>query len=404
MGRAGEMGAGAPLERLPLEGVLVADFSRILAGPLVTQTLAEMGATVVKVEHPEGGDDTRSWGPPFWGETATYFTAINKGKRSIALDLKSADDLAVAHSLVAQADVLVENFRPGVMDRLGLGYMDVSGGNPGLVYCSITGFGATGPGAEMPGIDLLVQAMAGWMHVTGQPDGPPTKVGMAVVDVVAGLQATVGVLAALHDRSSAGRGRHVSVSLFESALSGLVNLGAGHLLTGDDPMRDGNRHPSIAPYEPVQAADGPFILAAANDRLFAGACRVMGRTDLVTDPRFVTNSDRRHNVDELILEIEAALEARPASEWIEAFTEAGVPAGPIYSVGDAFDFAARIGLDVVGEAGDGFRGLRSPIHFGEAASRPIGRPPALDADGDDIRSGITSGVPLLEWLESPPQR
>jgi len=249
----------------------------------------------------------------------------------------------------------------------------------------------------------VVQAMAGWMHVTGQPEGTPTKVGMAVVDVVAGLQAAVGVGAALHGRTSTGLGRHVSVSLFESALAGLINLGSGHLLTGDDPMRDGNRHPSIAPYEPVNASDGPFILAAANDRLFARACEVIGRTDLVADPRFVSNADRRRNVDELMPILEEALAERSASNWIEAFTEAGVPAGPINTVSDAFGFAERIGVNVVGEDGAGFRGVRSPIHLEGTAARSVEQPPGLDAHGEDIRRAIASGVPLLEWLGPPPQ-
>ncbi len=393
-------GMGPPAR--PLDGVLVADFSRVLAGPLVTQTLGELGACVVKVEHPDGGDDTRSWGPPWWGETAAYFTSVNKGKRSIALDLREARDAGVARDLIAQADVLVENFRPGVMDRLGFGYEAVSAGNPALVYCSISGFGPEGPGAALPGIDLLIQAMAGWMHVTGQSGGPPTKVGMAVTDVVAGLQAAVGVLAALYDRSSTGRGRHVSVSLFESALAGLVNLGSGHLLVGDDPVRNGNRHPSVAPYEPVAAADRPFVLAAPNDRLFARACEVIGRPDLIDDPRFATSSDRRGNVDELIPELEASLRARPAGEWIEAFTAAGVPAGPINTVADAFDLASRLDLEVVGKDEGGFRGLRSPIRFLGSEPAAVSRPPDLDADGDEVRRGLASGVPLVEWLRSPP--
>jgi crotonobetainyl-CoA:carnitine CoA-transferase CaiB-like acyl-CoA transferase len=384
---------------LPLSGLLVADFSRILAGPLLTQTLAEMGSTVVKVEHPDGGDDTRSWGPPFVGETTTYFASVNQGKWSIALDLKDAQDLDVARSLVAQADVLVENFRPGVMDRLGLGYRAVAEINPRLVYCSITGFGSTGEGAGLPGFDLLVQAMAGWMHVTGQPDGPPTKVGMAVADVVAGLQAAVGVLAALSERHTTGRGRHVTVSLFEAALAGLINLASGHLLAGDEPMRDGNRHPSIAPYEPVMASDRPFVLAAANDRLYGRACRVLGRPDLAEDARFVTNSARRRNADALIGELESVLRERTAAEWIGAFRAAGVPAGPINTVGEAFELADRLGLDLVGEDGAGGRAVRSPIVLGDDGRRPVRPPPELDGDGDLIRSGLASDVPLVEWLE-----
>ncbi|MCP3995976.1 MAG: CoA transferase, partial [bacterium] len=253
----------------PLSGLLIADFTRILAGPLVTQNLADLGARVIKVEKPGNGDDTRTWGPPFHKGVATYFASVNRGKESIALDLKAPDDLLLARRLAERADVLVQNFRPGLMDRFGLGYESLASSNPGLVYCSITAFGAEGAGAELPGVDLLIQAMAGWMHVTGQPDGPPTKVGMAVVDVLAGLYATSGVLAALLQRANnGGRGQQVHVSLYEAALSGLINLASGHLIAAEDPRRNGNRHPSIAPYELFRAADRQFVLAAVNDSLF----------------------------------------------------------------------------------------------------------------------------------------
>ncbi|NQV05201.1 CoA transferase [bacterium] len=386
--------------RLPLDRVLVADFSRILAGPLVTQTLSELGATVIKIEHPDGGDDTRQWGPPFWGDTASYFSAINKGKRSIALDLKAPEDSAIARELVAQADVLVENFRPGVLDRLGFGYEEVSTTNPGLVYCSITGFGSDGPGAELPGVDLIIQAMSGWMQVTGQPDGPPTKVGMALADVTAGLNATIGLLAALHDRNQTGAGRHVTVSLFESSLAGLVNLASGFLLTGSDHRRAGNRHPSIAPYEPIMASDRPFVIAAVNDQLFVRTCDVIDRPDLTVDERFATNPDRRRNVDELIAELEASFRIRTAEEWITALREAGVPVGPINSIAEAFTLADDLGLAMVDEDDTGFRGVRSPIRFEGESPATVDPPPDLDADGSEIRRALESGRPLIEWLQS----
>jgi len=374
----------------PLNGLIVADFARILAGPLVTQNLADLGARVIKVERPGTGDDTRSWGPPFRGDLATYFTAVNRGKESIALDLKDPEDLAVAHRLAESADVLVENFRPGLMDRFGLGYDSLSSPNPKLVYCSISAFGDQGEGAGLPGVDLLIQAMAGWMHVTGQADGPPTKVGMAVVDVLAGLYATSGVLAALFQRAgNGGIGQRVHVSLYEAALSGLINLASGHILTGDDPHRNGNRHPSIAPYELFQAADRPFVLAAVNDSLFTRTCEVIGRPDLAADPRFDTNPHRRTNVEDLVAELERTFRTRPASEWIDLLREERVPVGNVNTVAEAFELADELGLGVVGEdAVTGFSGLRSPIQLSGSIARPLTLPPMLDSDGDSIRGWL----------------
>ncbi len=378
------------MENQPLDGLIVADFARILAGPLVTQNLADLGARVIKVERPGTGDDTRAWGPPFRGDLATYFTAINRGKESIALDLKDPEDLEVARRLAERADVLVENFRPGLMDGFGLGYESLASSNPKLVYCSITAFGDQGEGAGLPGVDLLIQAMAGWMHVTGQADGPPTKVGMAVVDVLAGLYATSGVLAALFQRAgNGGVGQRVHVSLYEAALSGLINLASGHLLTGDDPHRNGNRHPSIAPYELFQAADRPFVLAAVNDSLFARTCEVIGRPELAVDPRFDTNPHRRINVEDLVAELERTFRTRPASEWIDVLRAERVPVGDVNTVAEAFELADELGLGVVGEdVSTGFRGLRSPIQLSGSIAEPLTVPPTLDNDGDSIR----------EWL------
>jgi len=371
----------------PLEGVLVADFSRILAGPLVTQNLAHLGARVIKVERPGMGDETRSWQPPLWGDIATYFAGVNSGKESVTLDLDDTADRALARELAHRSDVLVENFRPGVMDRFGLGARELMAADPRLIYCSISGFGDDGAAADLPGVDLLIQAMAGWMHVTGQPDGPPTKVGMALVDVLAGMYATTGIMAALHRRdSSSGRGDHVKVSLFHAALAGLVNVASGHLLAGDDPARAGNRHPSIAPYEPVRASDRPFILAAVNDSLFARTCAAIGRPELVHDIRFATNSDRRLNVEALIDELEAALAARPAAEWISILRSARVPVGDINTVTEAFGLAEDLGLDLVSrDTATGFSEVRSPIVLAETESPPLAAAPQLDEHGDQIR-------------------
>jgi crotonobetainyl-CoA:carnitine CoA-transferase CaiB-like acyl-CoA transferase len=375
----------------PLNGLLVADFGRILAGPLVTQNLAELGARVVKVERPGTGDDTRAWGPPFDGDLATYFTAVNRGKESIALDLADTGDLGVARRLAERADVLVENFRPGLMDRFGLDYESLRSTNPKLIYCSISAFGKDGPGAGLPGVDLLIQAMAGWMHVTGQPDGPPTKVGMAVVDVLAGMYATSGVMAALFQRAgNGGKGQQVHVSLYEAALSGLINLASGHLLAGDDPHRNGNRHPSIAPYELFHASDRAFVLAAVNDSLFARTCEVIDRAELVADPRFDTNHHRRVNVEDLVIELEKSFRSRRAAEWIDLLRRARVPVGDVNTVSEAFELAATLGITVIDEDPlSGARGLRSPIQLSGSTQEPLAGSPPLDGHGEAIR----------RWLE-----
>jgi crotonobetainyl-CoA:carnitine CoA-transferase CaiB-like acyl-CoA transferase len=295
----------------------ILDFSRVLAGPLATMTLADLGAEVTKVERPGSGDDTRSWGPPHddAGE-ATYFQAVNRNKRSVALDLQDADDLAEARRLALEADVVVENFRPGVMTNLGLGYETLAAENPRLVYCSITGFGGSGVGAELPGYDLLVQALGGLMSVTGEPDGEPLKVGVALVDVIAGLYAAVGILAALEHRRESGEGQLVEVDLLSALLAALVNQSSAYTVAGVVPGRMGNRHPSIAPYELLHSGEGEIVLAVGNDRQFAELCAVLGAPKLAADARFATNPARVENRDELRPLLEAALGARPASEGV----------------------------------------------------------------------------------------
>jgi len=272
--------------RPALEGLLVADFSRVLAGPLATMVLADLGADVIKVERPEG-DDTRAWGPPWANDgSSTYFQSVNRNKRSVVLDLRDAADLALARELVTRADVMVENFRPGALARLGLEEESLRAANPRLVWCSLTGFGSGERGAAMPGYDLLIQAVGGLMSVTGQPDSPPTKVGVALVDVIAGLFATVGILSALAERNRSGLGQRVDVSLMGALLAGLVNQASGYLGAGHVPGRMGNRHPSIAPYESFAAADGEIVVAVGNDRQFAALCRELGAAPLASDERF----------------------------------------------------------------------------------------------------------------------
>ena len=289
-----------------LDGVLVADFSRVLSGPLATMLMGDLGASVIKVERPGSGDDTRAWGPPFRGDDSTYHLSVNRNKRSVALDLSDAEDIALARTLALRADVLVENFRPGAMERRGLGYDDLRAENVGLVYCSISGFGREG-GSALAGYDFIAQAAGGLMSVTGEPDGEPTKVGVALVDVVAGLYATVGILAALRARERTGSGQRVDVNLLSSILAALVNQSSAYVAAGVTPDRMGNAHPSIAPYETFRAADVPVAVAAGNDSQFAALCSAVGDAGLADDPRFATNPARVTNRAALRVELERHL-------------------------------------------------------------------------------------------------
>ncbi|MEA2467555.1 MAG: hypothetical protein QOJ57_1681 [Thermoleophilaceae bacterium] len=364
-----------------LDNLHVVDFSRVLAGPFATMMLADLGAEVTKVERPGTGDDTRAWGPPYddRGE-ATYFQAVNRNKRSLVLDLADAQDLERARTLVAGADVVVENFRTGVMDRLGLSYENLRARNPGLVYCSITGFGRGG-GASLPGYDLLLQAMGGLMSITGEPDRDPSKVGVALVDVLAGLFASVGILAALRHRDRTGRGQRVDVDLLSSLLASLVNQGSAYTLAGVVPARMGNAHPSIAPYELFRAADGAIVLAVGTDRQFAALCLTLGTPGLAAEPRFAHNEDRVANRDELRAELEGLLAARPAEQWARELSEAGVPAGPVNDVGAAFRLAESLGLHPIVEVprddGTAARLTRNPIDLSETPASYRSAPPEL---------------------------
>lgn len=329
----------------PLSDVVVADFSRVLAGPLATMMLGDLGADVVKVERPHTGDDTRGWGPPFApdGESA-YFLAVNRNKRSLVLDLDTEAGRTAARDLVADSDVLVENFRAGTMDRFGLDYTTVAETNPGLVYARISGFGS-GPGADVPGYDFLVQAMSGLMSVTGRPDGPPTKTGVAIVDVLTGLNTAIGILAALAERSRSGEGQYLEVSLMSSALAGLVNQASSYLAAGVVPSRMGNLHPSIAPYEPFDTATEPLVVAVGNDRQFRRLCNVVGRPEAAEDGRWRDNAGRVQNREALHDLLDEALLVQPRDRWIERLREAGVPCGPVNDIDQAFARAEQWGLD-----------------------------------------------------------
>lgn len=329
-----------------LDGVRVADFSRVLAAPYATMLLADLGAEVIKVERPGGGDETRSWGPPWSDGESTYFLSVNRNKTSRVVDLHTEDGRSEARALVASCDVLVENFRTGTMERFGLGYEELAAEHPGLVYCSVTGFGS-GVGADLPGYDLIVQAVGGLMSVTGSAEAGPMKVGVALVDVVTGLHAAIGIIAALRHRERTRQGQRVEVNLLSSTLSALTNQASTYATTGQVPRAMGNVHPSIAPYEVLATADRPLAVAAANDKLFSALADGVGRPDLADDPRFVTNSARVAHRVELVTELEAALRHRPADHWFAELAGRGVPCGPINDIAQAFALAERLGLEPV---------------------------------------------------------
>ena len=337
------------MSNAPLSGISVVDFSRVLAGPFATMQLADHGADVVKIERPGTGDDTRAWGPPFdEGGQATYFQSVNRNKRTIVLDLSDPDDCARARDMALQADVVVENFRPGLMARFGLDHDSLAQHNPRLVYCSISGFGQGG-GAALPGYDLLIQALGGLMSITGSPDGEPQKVGVALVDVLAGLFATTGILTALRHRDATGQGQRVEVDLLSSLLAALANQATAYTSGGVVPGRLGNQHPSIAPYELLPTGDGDLVLAVGNDRQFAALCSVLGAPLLASDQRFATNTDRVSHRKALRDELEVLLERASAVEWTVRLTEARVPAGVVNDIAGAFALAAQLGLDPIVE-------------------------------------------------------
>jgi crotonobetainyl-CoA:carnitine CoA-transferase CaiB-like acyl-CoA transferase len=377
----------------PLSGLLVADFSRVLAGPYATMLLADLGADVVKVEGPQG-DETRTWVPPVRGDVSTYYLGVNRGKRSIALDLREEADAVVARELAARADVLIENFKPGGLAKYGLDYAAVSRVNPGCVYASISGFGA-GEGAHVPGYDLMVQAISGLMSLTGDPDGPPYRAGISVFDVMAGNHAVIGILAALRHRDRAGEGQHVEVNLLSSALTGLVNHSSAYVAGGVVPYRMGNAHPSVFPYEPLPTADADLIVAAANDGQFRRLCEVLDLPGVPEDPRFARNADRTKNREELRPILVERLAKRGAVEWFDALTKVGVPCGPINTIDGGFAMAERFGLAPVVEVGEGDRAVpttRHPIRFSATPAGYRLPPPELDEHGAELRAWLTEAA------------
>jgi crotonobetainyl-CoA:carnitine CoA-transferase CaiB-like acyl-CoA transferase len=370
---------------LPLAGVRVADFSRVLAGPLATMILGDLGADVVKIERPDGGDDTRGWGPPFVGDDAAYFLALNRNKRSVVLDLSTEAGRDDARAIALWADVVVENFRPGLMARFGLDHASLAGENPRIVSCSLVAFGEDGDSAARPGYDIIVQALSGIMSFTGDPGGEPTKVGVALLDVIAGLFAANGIQAALLGRERGAPGQRVVVSLFETSLASLVNQGANYLLGGIVPRPMGNAHPNIVPYQVFHASDRPFIVAAGNDRLFERAASVLGRPDLASDARFATNADRVAHRDELVRLLEERFGSATADHWMTALTESGVPVAPVRSLDEVFAAPeARAVLQRVTEPRGELTLVADPIRLDGSLLGVRRPPPRLGEHTDEV--------------------
>lgn len=376
----------------PLSGIKVADFSRVLAGPFASMMLADFGADVIKIEHP-AGDDTRAWVPPVdENGMGSYFSSVNRNKRSVVCDLRTASGLAEARTIALAADVVIENFRPGVMERYGLDDASLRRERPHLVYCSITGFGTDG-GAHLPGYDLLVQAVGGLMSVTGSPDSEPSKVGVALVDVITGQNAVVGILASLRVRDLTGQGQRVEVNLLSSLLAGMVNQSSSTLATGTAPRRMGNAHPSIAPYETFRTQDGPIAVAVGTDKQFATLVRVLGQPDLADDDRFGSNTDRLAHRVQLKELLEESLRHRPAADWSATLLLEGVPAGKVNSIAEALDLAATLGLAPVVNVTHGSRTSRqiaNPIRLSHTPAQYLRPPPLLGE-----HAGATFAAPAL---------
>lgn len=376
---------------LPLDGIVVADFSRVLAGPYATMFLADLGATVIKVERPGNGDDTRSWGPPWTESSSSYFESVNRSKRSITLDLADDQDRTTARQLVARADVVVENFRAGALTQHGLDHSSAHELNPGLIYTSISGFGSDA-GAELPGYDFVVQAVGGLMSITGEQDGSPNKVGVALVDILTGKDAALGILAALRHRDATGAGQHIEVNLLQSLLASMVNQASGFLTTGTSPERMGNRHPSIAPYETLRCEDALLAVAVGNDEQFRRFTEALGLVGVVEDERFATNAQRVAHREDLVRCLENVLNARPAADWQERLQRAGIACGQVNDLARAVHHAESLGLNPVVDPGGGAaKQVRMPIDFTGHGTAEVAAPPELGEHTKEV----------LAWLEDP---
>jgi crotonobetainyl-CoA:carnitine CoA-transferase CaiB-like acyl-CoA transferase len=379
-----------------LGGIVVADFSRVLAGPLASMFLGDLGATVIKVERPDVGDESRGWGPPYVGPMSTYYTSVNRNKQSLTLDLTDPGDASSARELAERADVLVENFLPGKLAAFGLDHDALRVRNPRLVYCSISGFGPQ-EGSELLGYDFVVQAVGGLMSITGQPGGDPMKVGVALVDVLTGLHATIGILAALHERDRSGLGQLVEVNLLSSLISSLVNQGAGYINGADVPTAMGNRHPSIVPYEMIDTQDSPLAIAVGNDRQFRALAETVGLPRICDDDRFSDNAGRVINRDALIDLLQSALKLDSASTWTTRLQAVGIPCGPVNNIAQAIEFATGLGLNPVAtfsspENRQTIATLASPLTLSRTPVTYRLPPPGLGANSTDVRAWLEEGA------------
>lgn len=385
----------------PLHGIRVLELARVLAGPWAGQLLADLGASVIKVEHPDGGDDTRSWGPPFVSDpggqtqTAAYFHATNRGKRSVAIDFDNAEGRAAAQILASKADVIIENFKVGGLAKYGLDYGAVKAANPGAIYCSITGFGQTGPYAARAGYDFIVQGMGGIMDLTGHPAGEPQKTGVAFADIFAGLYATSAVLAALHQRSATGLGAAIDMALLDTQVAVLANQGLNYLVSGMAPARLGNAHPNIVPYQVFPVRDGRIIIACGNDGQFGKLCEVLGVGHLAGDPRFQSNARRVEHRDSLVAIISEAATRRTSHDLLAELEAAGVPGGPVNRLDQVFAdphvVARGMRLDLTRPGGGDVPSVRSPVVINGVPAVAARASPALGADTAEVLGALTSG-------------
>ncbi|WP_458525860.1 CaiB/BaiF CoA transferase family protein [Onishia taeanensis] len=377
----------------PLEGRVVLDMSRVLAGPWAGQLLADLGARVIKIEHPDRGDDTRAWGPPWLEDAAgdpieaAYYLCANRGKQSLAVDIARPEGQALIRALAARADILIENFKVGGLARYGLDHDRLKAENPGLIGCSITGFGQHGPSAGRPGYDFMIQAMGGLMSLTGEPDGMPMKTGVAITDVMTGLYATVGILAALDERTRTGRGRYIDVSLLDVQVATLANQALNALVGGDAPERHGNAHPNIVPYQAFACADGHLVLTVGNDAQFARLAALLEHPGWAEDLAYATNGARVVHREALTEQIAACLATRTRDAWLAAFEAHGIPAGPIHSVAEALEDAQvrhRGLVRLLEREGRAVPQVANPLRFDGASCTSEVAPPALGADSDTV--------------------
>jgi len=377
---------GAP----PLSGLLMLDLSRVLAGPYATMMLADLGAEVIKVERPGLGDDTRQWGPPWAGGEAAYYLSINRNKKSITLNLKSEEGREIVRALAYRADVLVENWRVGTMEKWGLGYEALRAQNPGLIYCAITGYGQTGPYRDRPGYDFLIQAEGGVMSIIGPVEGPPMKVGVAIVDITAGMFAAISILAALHERERNGQGQYVDIALLDSQVAWLANVGSNYLVSGQQPARYGNAHPNIVPYEPFPTSDGWIAVGVGNDRQWQALCALVGWDDLAADNRFATNPQRVEHRDILVPILQERFGARTSEEWLDGLLQAGIPCAPINYIDQVFSDPQVLARDMLVELPHPTAGTvklaGSPLKLSRTPVRLVEPPPTLGQHTEDVLS------------------